>query len=75
MRDGGARSPGSRGLRLLVELHHGEEVALVRERDRRHARLGDRGHQFGHAHDAVEQRILGVQPQMHELAHGSGCSR
>ena len=54
--------------RFLVELHHRKQIALIGQRHRRHARCRHRGHQFRHAHDPVDQRVLGVQPQMNELA-------
>ena len=65
----------ARRQRLLVELDHREQVALIGERNRGHPRGRDRRHQFRHAHDAVEQRILGVQPQMHELSRDRSCLR
>src|SRR5579859_2468555 len=56
-------------LSLFVELHHREQVALIGERHGRHSGRRHRGHQLRHAYDTVEQRILGVQPQMHESTH------
>ncbi len=52
--------------RLAVELHHREQIALIRHRDRRHAAASDRAHQFGHADDAVDQRVFGMKTKMDE---------
>ena len=56
------------GLRFLVELHHRKQIALIGEGHRRHPRRRDRRHQFRHAHDAVDQRVLGVQAQVDECS-------
>ena len=48
--------------RRAIELHHREQVRLVGERHRRHARLRDRVHQLRHAHQAVDEGVLGMQP-------------
>ena len=60
----------ARTLRFLVELHHRKQIALIGQGHRRHARRRDRRHQFRHTHDSIEQRVLGVQSQMHECRHG-----
>ncbi len=61
---------------LAVELDHGEQIALIRHGHRGHARRGHRLDEVGHAHHAVDQRILGVQAQMNEArgAHPFGSS-
>ena len=50
-----------RRLRFLVELHHGEKIALIGQRNRRHAPGSDSGHQFRYAHDPIDQGVFGVQ--------------
>ncbi len=57
-------------LRRPIELHHREQVALVADRHRRHARRRHRLHELRHAHDPVDERVLGMQPQMNERSHG-----
>src|SRR3569623_706398 len=64
----------ARRQRRLVELHHGEQIALVGHRHRRHARGGAGRHQRFHAHDAVDQRIFGVDSQMNEGWRHGGYS-
>ena len=41
--------------RGLVELDQRKQIGLVRQRHGRHAGLGHSAHQFGHAHDTIEQ--------------------
>ena len=59
------------GLRFLVELHHGKQVALIGEGNRGHAGCRDRAHQVRNAHDAVHQGIFGVHPQVNEVRQSS----
>ena len=55
----------------LVEPHQGEQVALVRDRHRRHPPLAQGLHQGLDAHQSVDQGVLGVQVQMDEFGiHG-----
>ncbi len=51
-------------LGILVELDEREQVALVRECDRRHAGRRRGLHEIRHAYDAVRQGVLGMQAQM-----------
>ncbi len=62
-----------RRLRSLVELHHGEEVALVRQSHRGHSGGRRRFHEprnpfhlASNTHDAVDQRVLGVQVKVNK---------
>ena len=50
----------------LVELDHGEQVALVSDGAGRHASLPHPFHQRFDAHEAIDQRVFGVQAQMDE---------
>ena len=52
--------------RLFVEFDHRKQIALVGERDRRHAGGRHRRHQLGHPNDPIDQGVFGVQAQMHE---------
>ena len=55
--------------RACKELHHGEQIVLIVHRDRMHARHRhgvDPG--FGHPHDTVDQRVLGMQAQVNEAS-------
>jgi hypothetical protein len=66
----------ARPLGLAVELHHRKEVAVIGECDRGHPGGSRRLHQLRHAHDAVHERILGVQSQVDEgRAAGWGVGR
>jgi len=53
-------------LRLAVELHHRKEIAVVGQGHGRHAGRGYRLHEPRHADNAVQERVLGVQPQVDE---------
>ena len=61
--------------RFLVELDHREQIALIGEGHGRHAGRRDGRHQARHAHDSVDQRVLGVQPQVNEFRQGSLSAR
>jgi hypothetical protein len=54
-------------LRLFVELHRAEQVAVVRARHRGHPGGLDVGHQLLDRNGAVEDRVLRVQVQMGEV--------
>jgi hypothetical protein len=60
-------------LRRAIELHHREQVALIRERHRRHPGDRHRIHQPRRTlplardpHDAVDQRVFGVEVKVDE---------
>ena len=64
------------GLRRLVELIGPEGVAVVGDRDRRHAHLRAPGEQVGDPGGAVQHRVLRVHMQVDEgVAPRSGASR
>ena len=56
----------ARAERRAIELHHREQIVLVRDGDGGHALRCRRVDQLVDAHDAVDQRVLGVQAQMDE---------
>ncbi len=56
----------ARTQRRLVELHHREQVVLIGDGDGRHALRGGSRDEIVHAHDAVDQRVLGVQAEVDE---------
>ena len=57
--------------RLLVELDHRKQIALIGQRDCGHPGRGHRDHQFRHAQDGVDQGVLRVYPQVDELAQAA----
>ena len=62
--------------RLLIELDRAEQRAVVGERERRHRQLG---RAFHHARDrarTVEQRVVAVVVEVHEVGvvHGASCA-
>ena len=55
---------------LAIELDHRKQVGLIGQGHRRHFALGDRLHQCRDAHQAVHERVLGVDAQVNEgIAH------
>ena len=55
--------------RVIVKDHRREHVSVLGDRDRRHLQLDGLIQQFVDAARAVEQRELGVQVKVDELAH------
>ncbi len=66
--------------RGAVELHQPEQVAMIGNRDGRHAAIDDGLHQRLQPHQAVDEGILRMHPQVHEAGMGfahapASCSR
>ena len=60
--------------RRLVEFHQPVEIAQVGDRHRGHAQFGDTVDHGPDAHQAVDQRILGVQAQVDEVRHQASAT-
>ena len=57
------------GQRRAIELHHREQVRVIRQGDGGHAGGGAGHHQLVDAHHAVLQRVLGMQAKVDEGGH------
>ncbi len=60
--------------RGAIELHERRDVALIGDRTGRHPELVERVDERVDAHDAVDERVLGVDAQMDEAGHGRPLS-
>ena len=56
--------------RLVVELDGGKEISVLRHRHRRHLEANHLVERLPDPAGAVEQRVLRVQVQVHEVGHG-----